>query len=88
MYLANQSDGGTHSTTQSDSGTYSTSQSDSEVLPLEKRYIGGNPTGFHVKVFAPLFSKSGQGCGDSVPAVFKQLNTGGKNVQNNKKRTA
>jgi len=33
-------------------------------------YVGENPKGFHVKVFAPLFSKSGQGCGDRVPVVF------------------
>ena len=38
-------------------------QSDSETLPLKKRYAGGNPEGFHVKVFGQAFFKKLVGAG-------------------------
>ena len=35
------------------------------MLPLEKRYAGGNPAGFHVKVFDQTFFKKFVGVGEA-----------------------
>ena len=39
------------------------------MLPLEKRYAGGNPEGFHVKVFVQTFFKKFVGVGEAHGSI-------------------